>query len=400
MGKKENNFFKKSISSIMARKVLVSLIVICGAIILYYVINSKPKIKEVYPTVSVQKVQKEDISIYGEYVGRIRAHQFVEVRARVEGYLQQMLFNEGSSVVKDQNLFVIDQTMYKAKAEKARALLKKDEAQVLKAKRDYERIKPLYEQNAASRLDLDNAEAAYESAKATLLMSKADLTQAELELSYTLVKSPITGQISQRNADLGTLVGPSNKSLLATVVKSDTVLVDFSLTDLDYLRSKKRNVNLGRVDSTRSWQPNVTITMADQSIYPERGFVDFAEPQVDPNTGTFGVRAEIPNPNGVLLPGQSTRVQLLLDLMENVLVVPQKAIITEKGGAYIFVINKDTVAKKLFIELGPEVDNKVVVERGLREGELIVAEGQHKLTPNMKVNIVEPLVETPKVEQK
>ncbi len=400
MGKKGNNFFKKSISYIMARKVLVSLIVICGAIILYYVINSKPKIKEVYPTVSVQKVQKEDISIYGEYVGRIRAHQFVEVRARVEGYLQQMLFNEGSSVVKDQNLFVIDQTMYKAKAEKARALLKKDEAQVLKAKRDYERIKPLYEQNAASRLDLDNAEAAYESAKATLLMSKADLTQAELELSYTLVKSPITGQISQRNADLGTLVGPSNKSLLATVVKSDTVLVDFSLTDLDYLRSKKRNVNLGRVDSTRSWQPNVTITMADQSIYPERGFVDFAEPQVDPNTGTFGVRAEIPNPNGVLLPGQSTRVQLLLDLMENVLVVPQKAIITEKGGAYIFVINKDTVAKKLFIELGPEVDNKVVVERGLREGELIVAEGQHKLTPNMKVNIVEPLVETPKVEQK
>ena len=400
MGKKENNFFQKSISFIMTRKVLVSLIVICGAIILYYVINSKPKIKEVYPTVSVQKVQKEDISIYGEYVGRIRAHQFVEVRARVEGYLQQMLFNEGSSVVKDQNLFVIDQTMYKAKAEKARALLKKDEAQVLKAKRDYERIKPLYEQNAASRLDLDNAEAAYESAKATLLMSKADLTQAELELSYTLVKSPITGQISQRNADLGTLVGPSNKSLLATVVKSDTVLVDFSLTDLDYLRSKKRNVNLGRVDSTRSWQPNVTITMADQSIYPERGFVDFAEPQVDPNTGTFGVRAEIPNPNGVLLPGQSTRVQLLLDLMENVLVVPQKAIITEKGGAYIFVINKDTVAKKLFIELGPEVDNKVVVERGLREGELIVAEGQHKLTPNMKVNIVEPLVETPKVEQK
>ncbi len=104
MGKKENNFFKKSISYIMARKVLVSLIVICGAIILYYVINSKPKIKEVYPTVSVQKVQKEDISIYGEYVGRIRAHQFVEVRARVEGYLQQMLFNEGSSVVKDQNL--------------------------------------------------------------------------------------------------------------------------------------------------------------------------------------------------------------------------------------------------------------------------------------------------------
>lgn len=390
MGKKDNTFFKQLITKMKSRRVLVSLIVICIAIVAYFIITSKPKIKENYPAVEVEKVERDNVSIYGEYVGRIRAHQFVEVRARVEGYLEQMLFNEGSSVVKDQPLFIIDPTTYKARVEKARALSKKDEAQVLKAQRDYERIKPLHEQNAVSQLDLDNAEAAYESAKATLQMSKADLIQAELELSYTKVKSPITGQISQRNADLGTLVGPSNKSLLATVVKSDTVLVDFSLTDLDYLRSKKRNVNLGHRDSTRSWQPNVTITMADQSVYPEKGFVDFAEPQVDPNTGTFGVRAEIPNPNGVLLPGQSTRVQLLLDVMENVIAVPQKAIITEKGGAYIFVVNNDSIAKKLYVELGPQFGNKVVVERGLREGELIVAEGHHKLTPNMKVRIMEP----------
>lgn len=390
MGNKKNNFIQESISILKNRKFLVLLIVSCLAIILYYIISSKPQIKEPIPTVEVLKIEQNNVSIYGEYVGRIRAHQFVEVRARVEGYLEKMLFNEGSAVVKDQPLFIIDPTTYKAKVEKARALSKKDEAQVLKARRDYERIKPLFEQNAVSQLDLDNAEAAYESAKATLEMSKADLIQAELQLSYTKVKSPITGRISQRNADLGTLVGPSNKSLLATVVKSDTVLVDFSLTDLDYLRSKKRNVNLGSRDSTRSWQPNVTITMADQSVYPEKGYVDFAEPQVDPNTGTFGVRAQIPNPNGALLPGQSTRVQLLLDVMENVVSVPQKAIITEKGGAYIYVINKDSIAKKIYVELGPQFDNNVVVERGLREGELIVAEGHHKLTPNMKVRIAEP----------
>ena len=387
MGKGTQDLKRGKFSFLKGKKVIIALIVICLGIVTYYFIKRKPQIQEVNPVVTVEQVKYEDVSIYGEYVGRIRAHQFVEVRARVEGYLEQMLFDEGSPIGKDKPLFIIDQTTYKAKLEKAKAQLKKDKAQALKAKRDYERIRPLYAQNAASQLDLDNAEAAYESAQATLAMSEADLSQAQLELSYTIVRSPIAGQISQRNADIGTLVGPGGKSLLATIVKSDTVLVDFSLTDLDYLRSKKRNVNLGKRDSTRSWQPNVAITMADQSVYPEKGYVDFAEPQVDPNTGTFSVRAEMPNPHGVLLPGQSTRVQLLLDLIEDALVVPQKAVITERGGAFIYVVNKDNVAKKIFIELGAEFDNKVVVERGLKAGELIVVEGHHKLSPNTRVRI-------------
>ena len=157
--------------------------------------------------------------IYGEYVGRVRAQQFVEVRARVEGYLEQMLFAEGTYVTKNQVLFVINQDQYRAKADKARAQLKKDEAQAQKAKRDLERIRPLYEQNAASQLDLDNATAAYETAEASVAMSSADLDQAELELGYTIVRSPLAGHISERHVDLGTLVGPSGKSLLATVVK-------------------------------------------------------------------------------------------------------------------------------------------------------------------------------------
>ena len=150
-------------------------------------------------------------------------------------------------------------------------------------------------------------------------------SQAELELGYTLVRSPLSGHISERNVDLGTLVGPGGKSLLATVVKSDTVLVDFSMTALDYLKSKERNIEIGRQDSTRSWQPNITITLADNTVYPYKGDVDFAEPQVDPQTGTFSVRAEMPNPDRVLLPGQFTRVKLLLDVREGAVTVPQKA---------------------------------------------------------------------------
>ena len=356
---------------------------------LYFILTQKPEPVPEIPIVSIAPAQKQDVEIYGDYVGRIRAQQFVEVRARVEGFLEQMLFEEGTYVKRNQTLFVINQDQYRAKADKARAQLKKDEATARKAERDLARIKPLYEQNAASQLDLDNAVAAYETAIASVGMSQADLDQAEQELGYTIVRSPISGHISERHVDLGTLVGTSGKSLLATIVKSDTVLVDFSMTALDYLKSKERNVTLGQKDSTRSWQPTVTITLPDNSVYPFKGLVDFAEPQVNPKTGTFSVRAEMSNPEHVLLPGQFTKVRLLLDVRENATVVPQKSLIIEKGGAYIFVMRRDSTVERRFIELGPEFGNNAVVERGLIPGEMIVSEGYHKLSPGMKVNVSE-----------
>ncbi|MDE6183443.1 MAG: efflux RND transporter periplasmic adaptor subunit, partial [Rikenellaceae bacterium] len=234
-----------------------------------------------------------------------------------------------------------------------------------------------------------NAIATYESAAASVSMSKADLMQADMELSYTTVRSPISGHVSERHVDIGTLVGPGAQSLLATVVKSDTVRVDFSMTALDYLRSKERNVNLGYKDSTRSWDPYITVTLADNSIYPERGLVDFAEPQVDPKTGTFSVRAELANPDHVLLPGQFTKVRLLLDVREDAIVVPDRALVIEKGGAYVFVVRPNGKVEKRFIELGPEIGNNTVVERGLVTGERVVVEGYHKLTPGMEVTVVD-----------
>lgn len=347
--------------------------------------------------VTAEKVGVEDVEIYGEYVGKIRAKTFVEVRARVEGYLEEMLFEEGKRVKKNQPLFRINSDLYKARVDKAQAQLKKDEAQEAKYQRDVERLKPLYEQNAASQADLDNAIAAYESSKANVAMSKADLAQAELELSYTTLRSPIDGYISERYADIGTLVGPGSTSLLATIVESDEVFVDFSLTALDYLRSQQRNVTLGEKDASRSWQPYVTITLADNSVYSQKGIVDFAEPQVDPKTGTFSVRAEIPNPDRKLLPGQFTNVKLLLDVRENAIVVPSKAVKTEKGCSYIYVVRSDSTAEKRFVELGPEVNNKVIVERGLGPYETIVVEGYHKLSPG---TLVTPIPPTEKKEEK
>ena len=369
-------------------------------------------VKPILPAVQVEPAETDDIELYGEYVGRIRAQQFVEIRARVEGFLEKMLFEEGTYVKKGQPLFIIDPKLYQARANTAKAQLNKDKAIALKAERDLKRNRPLNEQNAASQLDLDNAIASYESASASVAMSaasqleldnaiasyesaaadvvvgEADLTQAETALSYTTVSSPLSGYISERSVDIGTLVGPNGKSLLATVVKSDTVRVDFSMTGLDYLKSKARNVNLGQKDSTRKWDPCITITLADTTQYPLRGLVGFADPQVDPETGTFSVRAEMANPDRILLPGQFTKVRLLLDVREDATVVPTKSVVIEKGGAYIFVIRPDSIAERRLIELGPEVNNRVIVERGVVPGEKIVVEGFHKLTHGDKVDPV------------
>jgi len=393
-GTDRSSFFKGLFQPIRRGHIVIAgvlLFVIAIVAVILYLLRSRGPMENIRPVVEVQSVGEADVNIYGEYVGRIRAQQFVEVRARVEGYLESMLFAEGTYIKKGQTLFVIDPTVYRAREAKARAQLEKARAVAKKAERDLARIRPLYAQNAASQLDLDNAVAAYETAKADVTVCEADLTQAQLTLSYTAVRSPISGYISERSADIGTLVGPSGKSLLATVVKSDTVRVDFSMTSLDYLRGKQRNVTIGRSEATDSvvkHESYVTVTLADGSEYPYKGIVDFADPQVDPKTGTFSVRAEMPNPDRSLLPGEFTRVKVLLDVRENALEVPTKSLVVEKNGAFIFVVRPDSVVEKRFVETGPETDGNTIIERGLARGEKIVTEGFHKLRHGMKVNPV------------
>ena len=368
---------KKAIFGIIAAAALAA-----GALLVLL----RPKhVEEILPVVGIDTVRTRNVEIYGEFPGKIRAQQFVEVRARVEGYLEDMMFAEGTYVKKDQVLFIIDPKQYKAQVDRAEAMVTKNKAIALKAERDLARIRPLYEQKAASQLDLDNAIAAYKSAKADVQVSEANLTEARLALSYTTVRSPISGYISERHVDIGTLVGPGAQSLLANVVKSDTVLVEFKMTDLDYQKSKARNVNLGQKDTSRHWDPFVTITMADKSQYKYKGLVDFADPLVDAKSGTFSVRAEMPNPDRELLPGQFTNVRVLLDVRENAVAVPTKAITIEKSGSFIYVVKADASVEKRFIQTGPEVENTTIVERGLNPNEIIVVEGQHKLSHGTKV---------------
>lgn len=381
---------KKQIAmSKLNKKAIIGVVAVAVVAAAVVIIILRPKhYEEDLPVVSVDTVKTRNVEIYGEFPGRIRAQQFVEVRARVEGYLEKMMFEEGTYVKKDQILFIIDPKQYKAQVDREEALVTKNKAMALKAERDLARIRPLFEQKASSQLDLDNAVAAYESAKADVQVSEANLTEARLALSYTTVRSPISGYISERHVDIGTLVGPGSQSLLANVVKSDTVLVEFKMTDLDYQKCKARNVNLGQKDTSRHWEPYVTITLADKSVYKYKGLVDFADPLVDAKSGTFSVRAEMPNPDRELLPGQFTNVKVLLDVRENAVAVPTKAIIIEKSGSFIFVMKRGGIVEKRFIQTGPEVENTTVVERGLNPGEVIVVEGEHKLSHGMKAEAV------------
>ncbi|MDE6206913.1 MAG: efflux RND transporter periplasmic adaptor subunit [Muribaculaceae bacterium] len=337
------------------------------------------------PVVMVEEARRADVNIFGDYVGRIRAQLFAELRARVEGYLEGIYFEDGAEIKRGQKLFAVDRTVYQAKVERARAQVAKAQAVAMKTKRDLERIRPLYEQNAASQLDLDNAVAAYESAVAEEKIAQADLTQAELTLSYTYITSPISGRISERFADIGTLVGPGGQSLLANVVKSDTVFVEFTMTTLEYVKLKNRDINLGQHDDSREWNPYVTVTLADGSNFPYRGLVDFASPSVDPTTGTFTVRAVMPNPGLILMPGEFTKVRVLLDVRANAIEVPARAVEIEKGGAYVYVVRPDSVVERRFVEIGPEIGRDIIIERGLAAGENVVVEGYHKLRHGMKV---------------
>lgn len=344
------------------------------------------------PEIKVAVADTSRLEIYGEYEGHIRPNQFVEVHARVEGYLEKMLFKEGTYVRKGQTLFVIDPGLYQANVDRVRAQLRKARAMRDKAERDLDRIRPLYTQKAASQVDLDNAEAAVEYAKADVAVCEADLRQAELTLGYTRVVSPISGYISESRVDVGALVGPSGgESLLATIVRSDSVMIDFSMTSLDYLRSKDRNVDISGCDDDMGVGKlpcYVTITLADGSEYPYRGHVDFANPQGDEKTGAYSLRAEMPNPDKRLLPGESTRVKVLLDVLDSALTVPSVAVQENVDGVFVYVIGNGGEVEKRSVVVGQASGDKTVIEKGLSVGEKVAIDGFESLSDDMKIKEV------------
>lgn len=337
------------------------------------------------PEVEVMEVRSDSVIVYGEYDGLIRAHRFVEINARVDGYLQEICYIEGNHIDKGQTLFRIDEGTYKADVMRAEANLKKALAEADKARRDLDRIRPLYEKNAASQLDLDNAEVAYDAATAEVMGCRADLNTAEITLGYTTVRAPISGYISGKTPDIGTFVGPSGKSLLATIEKTDSVKVEFKISAPEYFKGKSRVIKILNNDTTKLWRSYVTLSLSDGTVYPHAGVVDFASPSVDPETGTFDASALVPNPDHNLLPGERARIKVYLDMGTPTIAIPTGAVTMRRDSAFVTVLDAGNRLQERYVETGIEFGPKVIVNSGLRPGDVIASVSQDSIAAGTKV---------------
>ncbi len=328
-------------------------------------------------------VVKQDVTIFGTYVGRTEASERVEVNARVDGFLEEIAFIEGSVVAEGETLYKIDPRPYQANVDRRAAILESRNASLGKFQRDVARIGPLFEEDAASQLDYDNAVSAAEQGEAAVREAEADLTTAELQLEYTEIIAPISGVIGESEVDVGALIRANDSTPLTIVSQIDPIHVNYAMSALDYLNARRRVTSyfdeLKAEVEGKALEGRVSITLPDESIYQYEGVVGFTDPQVNPKTGTFAVRAIVPNPSKELLPGQYTRVQMPLEVREDALLIPEESTVIEQGGVYVMVVLPNDRVERRLIFVGPIIDGNMIVENGLIEGERIIVHGINKV---------------------
>lgn len=381
------------------------------------------------PSVVVAAVDQKTVPIYSEYVGQTRADNTVELRARVEGILQKVYFREGAPVRKGQLLFTIDKRPFEAALQSAKALATKSvsdlaqaqqrtdvlqaqaeladaQAVLNRADQDVARLAPLAKEKAVTEQDLDAAIAAQKSARASVDARKANLTnleaavkytieraraevsaanarvtQAQLELSYCDIYSPMNGIIGFLQVDEGNLVGRGDATLLATVSASDPLLVNFNVSEIEFLK-----LTDPKTVGQRSGDLRFDLLLSDESVHPYQGTFRVLDRTVDPATGTLKVEATFPNPGSYLRPGQFARVRVAVSEQENAILVPQRAIQELQGAKTVMVVDQDNKVAIRTIKLGEKVDKDVVVLEGLNAGERVIVEGMQKVRPGSQVN--------------
>ena len=381
------------------------------------------------PAVVVVPVAQKTVPIYSEYVGQTQADNTVELRARVEGVLQKVHFREGTPVRKGQLLFTIDKRPFQAALQSAKALALKAvsdlaqasqrtdvlqaqaeladaQAVLTRADQDVNRLAPLAKEKAVTEQDLDAAIATQKSARASVDAKRANLTnleaavkytieraraevsaanarvtQAELDLSYCDIYSPITGIIGFLQVDEGNLVGRGDATLLATVSASDPLLVDFNVSEIEYLKLTDPDTAGKRAGDLR-----FELLLSDESVHPHHGQFRVLDRTIDPQTGTMKVEAAFPNPGSYLRPGQFARVRVAVEEKENAIVVPQRAVQELQGTKTVMVVDQENKVAVRTVKLGDKVDKDIVVLDGLNAGERVIVEGMQKVRPGSLVN--------------
>jgi membrane fusion protein (multidrug efflux system) len=334
------------------------------------------------PAVSVVEVTSREITETGEFIGRVTAIDKVDIVARVPGFIEERKFVEGQLVKKGDLLFRIEQATYKAAVEQQRANLARAKATEANTRIQLERGKELVRNQNISQANVDQRAADQAAAEATVMQAQATLEEAEINLGYTEIRSPIDGRIGLATFTVGNLVQPSSGKL-ATIVKQDPIYVIFQVSERDVLDYKRR------VAESPDKYPHVKIhiKLPNGSSYPHAGVSNFLDVQVDANTDTVAIRAEVPNPDNLLIPSGIVGVTVERGAPRSALVVPQSSVQLDQAGRYVLVVDQAKKVELRRITTGVEQGRDIVVTDGLKKGELVIVEGIQKVRPGQIVAV-------------
>lgn len=338
------------------------------------------------PEVVVAAARLGSVPDRHEYVGNVRAAQQVDVRARVRGVLAEQAFRDGQQVAAGDLLFRIDPSTYEVALAGAKAELAAARAEATRAGLELKRARELSGSDVLSQSQLDARRAADQSARARVAAAEAAVRGARLDLSYCTIDAPIAGRISQRLVDVGNLVGRTDDgTVLAQLVQVDPIHVYFEPTEQERLQVL-RSVREGRFPPPDEGGLPVSIALGDGSVYPHRGVVDYVAPTIDPTRGTVTARALVPNPDAVLKPGEFVRITVIFPDLQDVVLVPQRAVLEEQGGSYVLIVGADGTVERRGVTVGALHEGMQGVT-GVSPGERVIVEGVQKARPGQKVSV-------------
>lgn len=336
--------------------------------------------------VGVLTLKSQALTLKKELPGRISAFQIAEIRPQVSGIVQSRLFVEGKEVKQGQALYQIDPATFEADLAASEASVARAQASISSSKAKASRFSELLKIKAVSQQDFDEADAAYKQAKAELLTAKAQLKSAQINLDYSHVSSPISGQISKSSVTVGALVSANQSTALATVTQLDPIYIDLTQSSNELTKLKKA-ISSGALSVDSTSQTDVELIMEDGSVYPHKGTLQFSEVTVDPSTGSVILRAKFSNPEKLLLPGMYARASIVEGVKAGAILAPQRGVSrNSKGEPTAMVVSKGNTVESRVLKVDRTIGSDWLVTDGLMDGDKLIVEGLQKIRPGAPVN--------------
>ena len=332
------------------------------------------------PQVTVVVTQAKDVPIYQEFVGQIFGFKDIAIRARVEGFLEGIHFEEGARVEKGALLYTLESQPFEADVAAKMSAVAGAKTMLAKAKSDLNRIEPLAKEKAVSESDLDSAVAQHEAYIESVKAAEANLRASKIQLGYTKIYSPIFGIIGKTKAKVGDFVGRSpNPVILNTVSRIDTILVEFFITETQYLKVARRFISQTGPTDQNAGEANLELILADGSLYDHKGQPKFIDRNVDPTTGAMLVQASFPNPQELLRPGQFAKVKALVAVVKDGILIPQRCVVELQGRYSVYVVGEGDKVQTRNVKVGPKINQFWLITEGLKPGEHVVYEGLQRV---------------------